>query len=865
MNEEYLHRYLHNLEFRLERLMIDRGAERFRKMLQASPESTGGTPSVLKGLVEPLTKAFEAFIAEAKPKRGPKPLSLKYIEEIGPQTAAYLTLRSVLTVAGSAAVRGDDNSGNGSSGKSTLSSICRRVSHSILDELQMRKFEKENPGLFKWRLKKLNATTGNYRHRKNSLSATAGQVGVDLSEYRPGDQAEIQIGGQCIAILLSALPQAFVKEEVYINPTRSYTHILPTRELVEELVRVNTGLEMLSSDYLPTALPPLDWAPGVDGGYRFPPLRGRAKLVRLWKRLPARHKDLANVDMPVVYSALNAIQRTTWSLNTDVLDVVETIVSKGLPVPGLPSFTPIPLPKKPQWMSVETDRNLRTEEQKQELREWKRETAQVHTDNRERASKVLQLHCVLETARTIRKEYVDEQGNAISFHFVWNLDFRGRVYPVAPKLNPQGSDISRGLLRFGSGRPLGTPAAADWLAIHGANCLAESPQGEKLDKLPFEDRIEWIDRNTDAIVRVADDPFGNLWWTDADSPLQFLAWCFEWAAFVRSGRSLDFVSYIPVSMDGSCNGLQHYSALLRDEAGGEAVNLVPSGRPQDIYQRVADRVLEILRRDWTPEGENSVLAESWLQWGGINRKFVKRQVMTLPYGSKVFGFRDQIKQFVRLMPEKDRPSFFKTPAEGLQYTDYVQYIAAVIWEALGGVVESAQAGMDYFQACARLSAKSGLPLIWIAPTGFPVVNAYYDVSSRQIDTILNGKVVFRPSMTEHTDKIDARKQVSSAPPNIIHSLDAAALMFAVDAAKKEGIDHFLTVHDCFGTHAANAPALARIVRETFVGMYREDILGRLAQNLTADVPEKHRESIPEPPALGTLDLNGVLESKYFFA
>ncbi len=32
--------------------------------------------------------------------------------------------------------------------------------------------------------------------------------------------------------------------------------------------------------------------------------------------------------------------------------------------------------------------------------------------------------------------------------------------------------------------------------------------------------------------------------------------------------------------DGSCNGLQHYAALGRDESGGRAVNLLPVDKPQ---------------------------------------------------------------------------------------------------------------------------------------------------------------------------------------------------------------------------------------------------------------------------------------------
>ena len=40
---------------------------------------------------------------------------------------------------------------------------------------------------------------------------------------------------------------------------------------------------------------------------------------------------------------------------------------------------------------------------------------------------------------------------------------------------------------------------------------------------------------------------------------------------------------LPVHQDGSCNGLQHYAALGRDEAGGEQVNLMPRERPGDVY------------------------------------------------------------------------------------------------------------------------------------------------------------------------------------------------------------------------------------------------------------------------------------------
>ena len=50
-----------------------------------------------------------------------------------------------------------------------------------------------------------------------------------------------------------------------------------------------------------------------------------------------------------------------------------------------------------------------------------------------------------------RSEFVKEP----RFYFPHNVDFRGRAYPMHPHLNHLGADLSRGLLQFAEGRPLG--------------------------------------------------------------------------------------------------------------------------------------------------------------------------------------------------------------------------------------------------------------------------------------------------------------------------------------------------------------------------------------------------------------------------
>merc|ERR1712232_1175128 len=172
--------------------------------------------------------------------------------------------------------------------------------------------------------------------------------------------------------------------------------------------------------------------------------------------------------------------------------------------------------------------------------------------------------------------------HADELYFPHNIDFRGRAYPIPPHLNHIGDDVCRGLLMFADPKPLGEEGEY-WLKISLANLLGK-------DKLPFQERIAYIDESKDWILQVADDPLGeaNLpRWIDApDGPWQTLARILELADAWRSPDVRTFLSSQPVHLDGSCNGLQHYAALGRDEEGAKAVNLTPSDKPQDVYSIV---------------------------------------------------------------------------------------------------------------------------------------------------------------------------------------------------------------------------------------------------------------------------------------
>jgi DNA-directed RNA polymerase, mitochondrial len=236
-------------------------------------------------------------------------------------------------------------------------------------------------------------------------------------------------------------------------------------------------------------------------------------------------------------------------------------------------------------------------------------------------------------------------------YFPYNLDFRGRAYPMPPHLSNVGSDLCRGMLLFAEGKPLG-PRGLFWLKVHLANLAGK-------DKMSFDDRARYVDENMDNVRASAMHPFGaDRWWMKLDDPFQGLGACMEIIKAIDSGDPESFVSSFPVHMDGSCNGLQHYAALGRDRAGGKSVNLCSTTEPQDVYigvmHEVIRRVSEEASRslDFDVSDVASLSSNQQKEYGNhraallvdglIDRGVVKRTVMTSVYGVTYIGARDQI-------------------------------------------------------------------------------------------------------------------------------------------------------------------------------------------------------------------------------
>jgi DNA-directed RNA polymerase len=141
---------------------------------------------------------------------------------------------------------------------------------------------------------------------------------------------------------------------------------------------------------------------------------------------------------------------------------------------------------------------------------------------------------------------------------------------------------------------------------------------------------------------------------------------------------------------------------------------------------------------------------------------------------------------------------------------------------------------------------------------------YRTVKGKAFGSYITGKRVQLVLSVDGTE-IDKRRMAAGIAPNFVHACDAAHMVGTINRCLDEGVWHFAMIHDSFGTHAGNVDVLSEQLRRAFVDQYSRHVLGKLREELAASLPEKLASELPLVPQMGTLDLEGVNSSQYFFA
>jgi DNA-directed RNA polymerase len=611
---------------------------------------------------------------------------------------------------------------------------------------------------------------------------------------------------------------------------RSYV-TLPGDLIQYMMTRIEDYATKLLPNRLPMVCRPVAHTEDETGGMMDWSIRKLRHTTQL-KQRPDEDTDNERVVDPSCMSdmtrkAINTLQATEWRVNDRVLQVANDLWRAGRETGTIPPYDQEDLLEMPPFPE---------DGSKTEQHEWMDEKSRRWGRWAKAEAARLQMQIRMREAYKLK--------SFVLWH-AYFCDFRGRYYSDSYLLHPQGGDLDKALIMAAEPQQV-TPEGLYWIKVNLANLMG-------VDKVSFDDRVKYVDEHMEDWVSVCADPHGttNIWEDDApkkNASFQRLAAIFDLIDAIDEG-----ITRVPVQMDGSCNGIQHWAAMTRDETVGPEVNLLPQPKPADVYQLVANGCTDMCSEetsDWRIH-----FLDHWE--GLIPRKVVKRSVMCDPYGITDHSVRQYVLQEKHLDWCTDK---------GLNLHQAANEMGTLICAAKAKMMEHCNNGKKFVQLlCGWVGGEKDEPMSWYTPAGFLVINKYNPRATKQSRLRVWDKA-FILHFAYYTDEYDCDKALTAMPPNFVHSLDAAHMSMVVDRLHDFGITMFSMIHDSFGVMANNVPMMREVTKETFHEIHSVDRLQELqsrAEDLVgAKLPEGHPARNHQQR--GTLDIDGVLGAEYLF-
>ena len=671
-------------------------------------------------------------------------------------------------------------------GSNQATKVCEAIGCAIEDECQMRHYEEHAPGL-------LHTLKKNYWHKSCGTQQKIVIIQTlmnryDVQKWNTWSTAiRVKLGGWLLDCILESSGWFF---KLPIREGRKTTlYVVPTPEFMDIKDNVMSNAELFSPLAWPMLVVPRDWTNESPGGYILNEVMHGHNLIRKLDPFPIQGET------PLAF--LNKIQKVGYRLNSFTVKVAEILQERGISVGKFQPIIHYDLPPKPVDIA----------DNKDSRKAYRRAAAEIMN---KRAAEFKRSCRTRMTMQAVQR-FKDRE----RFYIPWSFDYRGRSYPIPAFLTPQDTDFGKALLIFADESYI-TEVGKKWLSFQCATCYG-------LDKSTMAERLSWTNENIPLITRVATDPIGNIGdWEAAEEPWQFLASGEEYYACVITQRRQ--TTSLCVATDATCSGLQILAGLARDKKTAQLVNVLPADRPQDAYKVVA----EVAK--WNcPDHIQPVM----------DRKAVKRTVMTIPYNAKPYSNRSYIKE---ALAEK---------GVEIDKDDLTATVQAVR-DAMQVVVPGPMNVMKWIEDEVAKAIKRGIKeLEWVTPSGFVVKQKIMKKKVEVFDLQLLGRCQLKVA-TEDKDEVDKVRHKAATAPNLIHSLDASLLHLGVIRFNNP----IALIHDSVLCRATDMDELSTIVRETYMHLFAEnDYLTDFAHQIGAET---------EPPIIGNLKPETVIDSTYFF-
>ena len=567
----------------------------------------------------------------------------------------------------------------------TLTASAMRLGAFLEEEARLRDLKLKHPDQWKIIESSINARVG-FRYKKYSSRALTKRLNLH-KEWEGWSRKNLCRTGLVFVDLFQKSTGLVELSTIIVGRFKNIHYLKPTSKALEWIDKYNEHHEDLAPIYLPSS---------EKAGYR-------SFATSYFKVKDPEHLallDKAKMELP--YVALRKLQMTPWRINRQVLETAQYFWDNQFTIADFPPSKMNTMPHKPDDI----------DEIEEARKSWRKAAAQFYREDLQRRGARLRVSKTLWVASKFKDE--------AQLYFPHQFDFRGRAYAVPNFLNYQTTDLSRGLLEFGVAKALDKEGAV-WFGKTGANLWGDIEGSVGV----------WIRRHEAEIHAVAADPTGNLWWSNADKPWQFLAWCLEASLWLKGELQ---ESRLPIAVDASSNGLQIMSMLLRYRDGALATNCIsrPKYPPNDIYMTVL-KALKV-------QLESTSVGWDWLSLV-LDRKLVKSIIMTIPYGCTQYRATEIICEWYwgcnsGLFEGRLRKS--------------ADYLASTLMNVFYSLYPKFKNLMMYLEGMGKTM---GTPLVWSSPSGFPVLQNYYKIKTRRVKSLLFGRIrAF--NYNDETEEID---------------------------------------------------------------------------------------------------------------
>ncbi len=280
-----------------------------------------------------------------------------------------------------------------------------------------------------------------------------------------------------------------------------------------------------------------------------------------------------------------------------------------------------------------------------------------------------------------------------------------------------------------------------------------------MDKFNWDDRLQWVDDHEpilESYIGTADD---TLLYAKAVKALRD----------TQLGIPTGFI----MGLDATASGLQIMAALTGCYTTAANVNLVDTGKREDIYSKVANEMN-------TMPGVN------------VTRDLVKKPIMTTFYGSK------------------------KQPKKAFDNDE-------VLLEAFYTILErELPGGMEMMKDMQKCWQPNVLAHEWVMPDGHKIIARVMQAVEKKIEVDELNHATFT-----HRAYVNMPQEYAlSLAANITHSVDGYIARELVRRAYNRDIQ-VVTIHDSFWSYPNNM----QVVRELYVNILAEIADSNMGQNI----------------------------------